>query len=98
MTKETSKRNGEQIGGHERFVLGQRTDYTLFLNREGTRVGYRIGIARGEESANEYVGEDFLGVAVLFAEIVRGEVLPYSLAEITEDFRNGEKIYRDKNA
>lgn len=86
-----------EIGSHDRYVLGSKISYKLFLDKNADRVGYRVGIFRGEEQAQSFLGEDFLSVAVVFAEIVRGEVLPYSLEEIAEDFRKNEKIYRDKS-
>lgn len=98
MTAETLHQIEEEIGSHERFVLGKRTEYKLFRGVCNDRVGYLIGISRDGESEKTFVGEDFLGVAVLFAQIVRGEVLPYTLAEIAEDFRKEEKIYSDKNS
>lgn len=97
MIGQKSRDRAVEIGNCERFVLGEKICYKLFLDPRGELVGYRISICRGEESATCYLGEDFLGVAVLFAEIVRGEVLPYSLEEIAEDYRNGEKIYREKS-
>ena len=98
MTAETLNQIEEEIGRHERFVLNKRTEYKLFRGVYGDRVGYLIGIARDGEAEKVFVGEDFLGVAVLFAEIVRGAVLPYTLEEIAEDFQKEEKIYRDKNS
>ena len=85
-----------EIGNHERSVLGDKICYKLFLDKCGEHAGYRVSIRRGEEQADSYLGEDFLSVAVLFAEIVRGEVLPYSLEEIAEDYRKSEKFYREK--
>ena len=94
----TRKGLTEEIGTCERYVLGEKTTYRLLLDKTDEQIGYRIEIVRGEESAQCFLGEDFLSVAVLFAEIVRGEVFPYSLEEISEDFRKCQKIYRDKNA
>ena len=98
MTAETLNRIEEEIGGHERFVFGKRIQYKLFRCVYGDRAGYLIGVTWDGEAEKVFVGEDFLGVAVLFAEIVRGDVLPYTLAEIVEDFQKEEKIYRDKNS
>ena len=92
MKAETLTQIEEKVGIHERFVLGKRTEYSLFMGRDGDRIGYLIGIARDGESEKVFVGEDFLGAAVLFAEIVRGEVFPYSLVEIVEDFQKGRTI------
>lgn len=86
-----------EIGSHERVVLGSTICYKLFLDQKTARVGYRIRICREDEQAECFFGEDFLSVAVLFAELVRGEVLPYSLEEIAEDFLSSQKIYREKS-
>ena len=98
MHRNTRKGLTEEIGTCERYVLGEKTTYRLLLDKMDEQIGYRIEIARGKDSAQSLLGEDFLSVAVLFAEIVRGEVFPYSLEEIAEDFRKNAKIYRDKNA
>lgn len=86
-----------ELGNHERFVLGTRVCYRMLCDRDSEREGYRIEISRGEETESCYLGEDFLSIVVLFAELIRGEVLPYSLPEIAEDFLSGEKIYQDKS-
>lgn len=95
--RKTMENQVTEIGSHERFVLGSKICYKLFLDKQGDCVGYRIRICREEEQAESFFGEDFLSVAVLFAELVRGEVLPYSLEEIAEDFLLSEKIYREKS-
>ena len=98
MTAEILNETKEEIGAHERFVLGKRTRYMLFMGRDGDCVGYLIGIKREGESVEAFVGEDFLSAVVLFEKIVHGDVLPYSLPEIAEDFQKGEQIYQDKNS
>ena len=98
MVGQTSKETQvTEIGTHERTVLGDTICYKLFWDEREGQVGYWISICRGEEQAEGFLGEDFLSVAVLFTEIVRGEVLPYSLAEIVEDYRGGEKFYGEKS-
>ena len=78
-----------EIGNCERMILGQRVSYKLYLENKSNKARYAIAIRRGEEYVNNDFGEDFLSVAILFTEIVNGEVLPYSLEEISEDFQNG---------
>lgn len=97
INRDSTEKKNVEIGHCERYVLGEPVIYSLFMSRDGERNGYRIGICRGEETAMDFVGEDFLSVVVLFTEIVRGEVFPYSLEEIIRDFRGHEKIYRDKS-
>ena len=86
-----------EVGKHEIDILGAKVEYRLFCEYKDRFQGYEVEIKRGDEMETCYLGEDFLSVAVLYAELVKGEVLPYSLPEIVEDFLADKKIYREKS-
>ena len=86
-----------EVGKHENEILGTRVEYRLFCESGDRCQGYQVEIKRGDEAEICYLGEDFLSVVVLYAELVKGEVLPYSLPEIVEDFLTDKKIYREKS-
>ena len=69
----------------ERDYFGRRVEYALYCNgADGTR--FRISIKdRLEEAVGEVRGS-FSEVAALFDRIVCGEVAPYVLCEILDDF------------
>ena len=58
--RKTMENQVTEIGSHERFVLGSKICYKLFLDKQGDCVGYRIRICREEEQAESFFGEDFL--------------------------------------
>lgn len=64
--------------------LGKEREYALFCNSvDGTR--FWISIKEDDEAVGE-VSCSFAEAAGLFDRIVRGEVAPYILGEILEDF------------
>ena len=72
----------------KKICLGREREYALFCDAaDGT--SFRISIReRGEESAGELTCS-FADAAALYDRIVLGEVAPYVLGEILEDFLQG---------
>lgn len=80
------------LGAYQRTVLGEMIEYTLYAERSEARVGFRIVICRGKEKAEADFGEDVFRVVDFFSKIVQGNVLPYTLHELVEDFSKNEEI------
>lgn len=65
--------------------FGRKREYALFCNG-GDGVRFWISVRDEKEETVGEVSCSFAEAAALFERIVRGEVVPYVLGEILEDF------------
>jgi len=70
----------------QREILGFSTEYSLWVEFDCSQPHYRIRVERGAESSSCDVGEGLINAVHFFEAVVNGEVFPYSLTEIAEDF------------
>ncbi len=90
METENHNRSSEikmtEIGRIEKTLLGESVIYSFFVrDGEGNRQ-YAISIAGGGERESCFLGVDLFPAIAFFQKIVEGEVFPYSLSELVEDF------------
>ncbi len=70
----------------QKEILGSPTEYLLCLDREDDCCRYHIQVTRQGEKCSCDFGDDIINTVKIFEAIVQGEIFPYSLAEIAEDF------------
>ena len=70
----------------QKEILGSPTEYLLCLDRDDGSCRYSIQVMRQREKCSCAFGDDIINAVKIFEAIVQGEIFPYSLAEIAEDF------------
>lgn len=89
------KKNEEsmlEIGRYEKQLLGRLVIYSLFVKEKDGERTYGICISCGEERESCILNGDLFLCVDLLRRIVNGDVFPYSLYELVEDFWAEQKI------
>ena len=75
-----------EIGRCEKEILGEMVVYSLFMKRENHIKTYGIRISRGADNESCYLNGDLFRCVSFLERLINGEVFPYSLHELAEDF------------
>ncbi len=87
-----------EIGRSEKMLLGEMVVYSLLVRNHEGQKQYAAAIAKGAERESCFLGNDLFSAVAFFRKIVEGEVFPYSLSEIVEDYWQEMKNRNDESA
>ena len=87
-----------EVGHYEKALPGGIVVYSLLTRAERGKRQYAISVSRGAERESCILGFDLFSAVSFFKKIVEGEVFPYSLSELVEDFWQEMKKYDEESA
>lgn len=91
LTKQIDEHTAE-IGRYEKTLLGDLVVYSLLLKENNGTRQYAISISRGAQRESCLLNGDLLASVAFFEKLVNGDVFPYSLCELVEDFWGTSEI------
>ena len=81
-----------EIGRYEKSLLGEIVAYSLFVKENNGARRYAVSISRGIQRESCFLSDDLFASVAFFEKLVTGDVFPYSLSELVEDFWKASKI------
>ena len=81
-----------EVGRYEKQIQGRTVAYSLLKKNDGDGVRYGVCIFDQKERESCYLSGDLFASVAFLEMLVKGDVFPYSLGELVEDFWNMQKI------
>ena len=87
-----------EIGKIEKTLLGEPITYSFFIREGEGKRQYAVSVAGGGERESCFLGTDLFPAITFFQKIVEGDVFPYTLSELVEDFWQESKKIEEESA
>ena len=81
-----------EVGCYEKQIQGRKVTYSLLKKSDDNGARYGVCIFDQKERESCYLSGDLFSSVSFLEMLVRGDVFPYSLHELVEDFWSTQKI------
>ena len=75
-----------EIGHYEKQLLGRSVIYQLFMEEKNGVKTYGVRLSCDKEAESFRLNQDLFSCVSFLKKLVDGNVFPYSLCELVEDF------------